>query len=142
MSWVVDGSNVLGGSRESTETKRELVRRLAQFARLRRVRVACYFDGPEPEHFGRHLGQVTIIFSGTRSADELIAQRVAERSGWKLVTSDGPLASRLGGRRVEVVAPSKLLRMLEDDARQQGSDGTAADDWQAWFSDPKNRNVF
>jgi hypothetical protein len=142
MSWVVDGSNVLGGSRESTETKRELVRRLAQFARLRRVRVACYFDGPEPEHFGKHLGQVTIIFSGTRSADELIAQRVAERSGWKLVTSDGPLAGRLGGRRVEVVASSKLLRMLEEDARQQGSDGAAADDWQAWFSDPKNRNVF
>jgi uncharacterized protein YaiI (UPF0178 family) len=145
MSWVIDGSNVLGrigAPRESLEAKRELVQRLGQFARIRRVRVACYFDGPEPQqHFGKHIGSVTVIFSGRQSADDLIAERLAERSGWKLVTSDNGLASRLAGRRVEIIAPKDLTRMFEEDARQQP---TTADteDWQAWFSDPKNRNVF
>lgn len=145
MSWVVDGNNLLGRisntARESVDAKRELVQRLGQFARSKRVRVACYFDGPEPEHFGKHLGSVIVIFSGRKSADELIAQRVSERDGWKVVTSDQALAARVAGRRVEIVAPHELVRMLEETARQQAG-GSDVDDWQAYFSDPKNRNVF
>jgi uncharacterized protein YaiI (UPF0178 family) len=146
MSWVVDGNNLLGRiggqARESVDAKRELVQRLGQFARARRVRVACYFDGPEPESFGKHLGSVIVVFSGRRSADELIVQRLSERDGWKVVTSDQALASRVVGRRVEIVAPHAFARMLEETARQQGGGGSDADDWQAYFSDPKNRNVF
>jgi predicted RNA-binding protein with PIN domain len=145
MSWVIDGNNVLGRlggeARESADAKRELVQRLAQFARVKRVRIACYFDGPEPAHFGRYLGNVTVFFSGKRSADELITERLAERSGWKLVTSDYALARRLEGRRVEIVAPAALLQLIEEAGRQQGS-GLEADDWEAWFSDPKNRERF
>lgn len=144
MSWVIDGNNVLGrmgAPRESVEAKRELVQRLGQFARVRRVRVACYFDGPEPPQFGKHLGSVTVIFSGRTTADDLITERLAERSGWKLVTSDHGLASRLAGRRVEIITPMELMRQVEEAARQQPSTADA-EDWQAWFADPKNRNGF
>src|SRR5205823_8738907 len=95
----------LGSSRLATDAKRALVRELGRFARAKRTRVVCIFDGGEPEHFGKQLGGVSVVFSGARSADDLIAARVATGGGWKVVTSDRALAGRGGGRRVEVVEP-------------------------------------
>jgi predicted RNA-binding protein with PIN domain len=140
MPYMVDGSNVLGGARLASEAKRELVRGLARLARAKRTRVVCVFDGAEPEAFGTHLGGVSVVFSGARSADELIVARVAAGAGWKVVTSDRGLAGRVGGRRVEVVDPRRLLR--EIDALPRAEESPASDDWISYFSDPKNRNVF
>src|SRR4029078_11245586 len=72
MPWIVDGSNVLGAARAATDAKRELVRHLGRFARAKKTRVVCIFDGDAPEHFGTHLGGVSVVFSGPRSADDLI----------------------------------------------------------------------
>lgn len=143
MSWVIDGNNLLGragASRDSADSKRQLVRALANFARVRRTRVACYFDGAEPENFGRHLGSVIVIFSGARSADDLIANKVATGSGWKVVTADRGLAARIRRRQVEVIDPAGFMAELE--ALPQGEERVAGEEWLAWFSDPKNRNVF
>jgi predicted RNA-binding protein with PIN domain len=143
MSWVIDGNNLLGragASRDAADSKRQLVRALANFARARRTKVACYFDGPEPEHFGRHLGSVSVIFSGSRSADELIAKRVATGSGWKVVTADRALAARIKRREVGVVDPGAFMAELE--SLPQGEERDGGEEWLAWFSDPKNRNVF
>ena len=140
MPWIVDGSNVLGTARAATEAKRELVRNLARFARAKRTRVVCVFDGAETESFGTKLGSVSVVFSGARSADELIVARVASGSGWKVVTSDRALAGRVGGRRVEVVEPRQLLAEIE--ALPPSEERGTADDWIGYFSDPKNRNVF
>ena len=96
---------------------------------------------PPPEPFGKHLGGVSVVFSGARTADDLIAARVASGDGWKVVTSDRALAGRVGGRRVEVVEPRRLLAEIETlppAAEERGS----GDDWIGYFSDPKNRNVF
>ena len=140
MPYVVDGSNVLGSARLSTDAKRDLVRGLGRFARAKRTRVVCIFDGAEPEHFGKHLGGVSVVFSGARPADELIVARVATGGGWKVVTSDRALAGRVGGRRVEVVDPRRLLAEIE--TLPPSEERGAADDWIGYFSDPKNRNVF
>jgi predicted RNA-binding protein with PIN domain len=140
MPYVVDGSNVLGAARLATDAKRGLVRDLGRLAREKRTRVVCVFDGNEPEHFGKHLGGVSVIFSGARSADELIVARVATGNGWKVVTSDRELAARVGGRRVEVLDSRRLLAEIE--ALPPSEERGAADDWIGYFSDPKNRNVF
>jgi uncharacterized protein YaiI (UPF0178 family) len=143
MSWVIDGNNLLGRagvSRDASDTKRQLVRALANFARAKRTKVACYFDGSEPEHFGRHLGSVTVIFSGSRSADDLIAKKVATGSGWKVVTADRGLAARIQRRQVDVIDPSGFMAELE--ALPAGEEKVAGEEWLAWFSDPKNRNIF
>ena len=139
MSWLVDGSNVLGRDRESDDAKRRFVQQLARFARTRRTKVACFFDGLSPSSFGSSLGGVSVVFTGQRPADDLIVQRVSAGTGWKVVTSDQGLASRVRGRRCEVVRPASFLGELEalPDESPAGSD-----DWQAYFSDPKNRNVF
>ena len=142
MPWLIDGSNVLGAmrvDRHGDEGKRGLVRLLAAFARARRTRVTCIFDGPEPPSFARHLGSVTVAFSGGRSADELIVERAASGRGWNVVTSDRGLAARVKRREVEIVAPVAFIREMEEAASGEESPG---DDWDTYFSDPKNRLKF
>jgi uncharacterized protein YaiI (UPF0178 family) len=143
MTWVIDGNNLLGragASRDAADSKRQLIRTLANFARAKRTKVACYFDGSEPEHFGRHLGSVSVVFSGSRSADDLIVKKVATGSGWKVVTADRGLAARIQRRQVEVVDPGGFMAELE--SLPQGEERVAGEEWLAYFSDPKNRNVF
>jgi predicted RNA-binding protein with PIN domain len=142
MPWLIDGSNVLGAmraDRHSDDAKRGLMRLLAGFARAKRTKVTCIFDGPEPHSFARHLGAVIAVFSGPKSADELIAERAANGRGWSVVTSDRGLAARVQRRQVEVVAPATFIREMEASA---STDETAGDDWSTWFSDPKNRIDF
>ncbi|MEK6372376.1 MAG: NYN domain-containing protein [Acidobacteriota bacterium] len=140
MSWVVDGSNLLGTSRSDPSEKRKLVQALAQFARAKRTKVVCTFDGGAPEHFGTHLGGVSVVFSGARPADDLIETRVRSGSGWKVVTDDRALAARVRRRAVEVVDTGAFMRQLESVGTPETT--AAADDWAAYFSDPKNRNIF
>jgi hypothetical protein len=140
MPYVIDGSNVLGAARAAIEAKRTLVRDLGRLARAKRTRVVCIFDGNEPEHFGKHLGSVSVVFSGARIADDLIVAGVATGNGWKVVTGDRALAGRVGGRRVEVVEPRRLLAEIE--TLPPSEERGVADDWIGYFSDPKNRNVF
>jgi len=140
MPWIVDGSNVLGAARAATDAKRELVRLLGRFARAKRTRVVCVFDGDTPEHFGTHLGGVSVVFSGARSADDLIAARAANGRGWNVVTSDRALGARVAGRNATVIDPRRLLAEIE--RLPAAEERASADDWIGYFSDPKNRNVF
>jgi hypothetical protein len=142
MPWLIDGSNVLGAmrvDRHGDEGKRALVRLLASFARAKRTRVTCIFDGPAPASFARHLGSVTVAFSAPRSADVLIVERAAHGRGWSVVTNDRGLASRVRRRDVEVVAPNVFIRQMEEAGSGEES---LADDWDAYFSDPTNRLKF
>jgi predicted RNA-binding protein with PIN domain len=143
MPYVIDAHNLLGRlglPRESDDAKRDLVKRLATFARNRKTAVTCIFDGEAPASFARHLGSVTVEFSGRRQADELIQRKVASGKGWKVVTSDQTLAARVAGRHVEVIAPQSLAQELEEAGRGEGK--VDADDWANYFSDPKNRERF
>lgn len=142
MPWLIDGSNVLGAmhvDRHGDESKRGLVRLLAGFARANRTRVTCIFDGPEPASFARHLGAVTVAFSAGRQADDLIAERATQGRGWSVVTSDRGLAARVQRRQVEIVAPIAFIRQMEAAA---STEPDVAGDWDAYFSDEKNRTKF
>ncbi|HVR37804.1 MAG TPA: NYN domain-containing protein [Thermoanaerobaculia bacterium] len=142
MPFLVDGNNLLGAmhaDRRSDEPKRQLVRLLAMFARARKTKVTCIFDGPEPASFAKDLGAVKVAFSGSRSADDLIAERAAGGRGWSVVTSDAGLAARVRGRHVEIVAPASFAAELE---RAASSTDGGSEDWAEYFSDPKNRIEF
>ena len=142
MPWLIDGSNVLGAmrvDRHGDDAKRGLVRLLAGFARAKRTRVTCVFDGPEPASFAKHLGNVSVVFSGSRSADDVIIERASGGRGWSVVTSDRGLASRVQRRQVSVVAPAQFIREMEESA--SGETDVSAD-WVAYFSDEKNRTKF
>lgn len=142
MPWLIDGSNLLGAmsaDRHSDDDKRALVRNLAIFARAKKTRITCIFDGGEPANFGRHLGSVTVSFSGSRAADDLIAERAAHATGWRVVTSDRGLAARVDRRGVEIVRAAEFARDLELAATAEPA---AESDWDQWFADPKNRAKF
>jgi len=142
MPWLIDGSNLLGAmrvDRHGEDAKRNLVRLLAAFARAKRTRVTCIFDGPEPSSFARHLGAVSVVFGAGRSADDLIAERAGQGRGWSVVTSDRGLAARVQRRQVEVVAPAAFLGQMESAAVGEPE---VADDWDAYFSDETNRMKF
>lgn len=143
MPFLIDASNLLGAmqvDRTSEESKRRLVTLLASFARARKTRVTCIFDGPEPPSFARYLGAVTVAFSGSRPADDLIAERAAQGRGWSVVTSDRGLAARVQRRQVEIVAPVTFIREMEQAAASD--DNQPSDDWVAYFSDDSNRMKF
>ncbi|HEY4642632.1 MAG TPA: NYN domain-containing protein [Thermoanaerobaculia bacterium] len=142
MPYVIDGSNVLGrrgADLHGDDPKRQLVRLLASFARAKRTRVVCFFDGPEPPSFAKSLGSVSIVFSGATPADDLIVKRVSSGRGWSVVTSDRGCAARVAGRHVNVISTEQFMRELELLERDQPAD---TEDWAAWFSDPKNRDGF
>jgi len=142
MPYLIDGSNVLGAmrvDRHGEEGKRGLVRLLAAFARAKKTRVTCIFDGPEPASFAKSLGAVSVVFSGPRSADDLIIERAANGRGWNVVTSDRGLAARVQRRQVEIVAPAAFIRQME--VAGSGEESMSGD-WDAYFSDPKNRLKF
>lgn len=142
MPWLIDGNNVLGvmrADRHSDAAKRALVQQLASFARAKRTRVTCVFDGPEPASFARHLGAVSVVFSAPRKADDVIVERAAAGRGWSVVTSDNGLAARVQRRQVAVVPVAAFIRQMEAEASVE-SDGGG--EWEAWFADPANRSKF
>jgi predicted RNA-binding protein with PIN domain len=142
MPYIIDGSNVIGRSGadlRGDDPKRQLVRLLASFARSKRTRVVCFFDGPEPPSFGKSLGSVSVVFSGAVPADDLIVKGASSGRGWSVVTSDRGCAARVAGRHVTVISAEQFARELETLQRDEPAD---PEDWQAWFSDPKNRDRF
>ena len=142
MPWLIDGSNVVGAwgrDVRDDQAKRDLIRALATFARARKTRVSCVFDGLPPASFPSHLGSVTVTFSAPRTADDIIIERSAQGRGWSVVTSDQELAHRIRRRAVDVIASRVFLRDLESVLVETHE---ATDDWGAYFSDPKNRHEF
>ncbi len=144
MRVLVDGSNLLGAmrlDRESADAKRALLRILASWARQRKAKVVCFFDGYRPDAFATAVGAVTARFSHPRAADDAIAEEIERlaRDAFRLVTSDAALAARCRGRRVEIVEARAFARALEQ--AEPGGDEAPAGDWESYFSDPKNRNI-
>ncbi|MEA2490992.1 MAG: hypothetical protein QOH21_2784 [Acidobacteriota bacterium] len=143
MPWLIDGSNLLGAMRVdriAEESKRGLVRLLASFARAKKTRVTCVFDGPEPPSFARVLGGLTVVFGNGRPADDIIAERAAQGRGWSVVTNDRGLGERIARSQVEIVAATPFIRQMEEAAAS--GEETVEEDWTNYFSDPKNRLDF
>ncbi|MFN2442757.1 MAG: NYN domain-containing protein [Thermoanaerobaculia bacterium] len=142
---LVDGSNLLGAlrlDREGDGPKRELLKLLASYGRSRRRRILCFFDGPRPSAFAAQLGHVTARFSAPRSADDAIVEEVEKlgKEPFEVVTGDRALASRCRRRNVSILDSASFARDLERTA-EEGEGSPPADEWEAYFSDPKNRNI-
>ncbi len=138
MPWLIDGSNVLG-ARRTDPAQRELVRLLVRFARAKKTRVTCVFDGQDPGSFHKSLGALTVVFSGSREADDVIIERAAHGRGWIVVTADRVLIARIQRRDVRVVAPGALLR---EAGQVAAAEPDRDEDWDSYFSNQENRLKF
>lgn len=145
MRMLVDGSNLLGAlrlDREGDSPKRELLRLLAEYGRKKRRRILCFFDGPQPGAFGTQLGHVTARFSAPKSADDAIAEEVEKlgKEPFEVVTADRALAARCRRRNVTILDSASFARDLERTA-EEGEGSPPSEEWETYFSDPKNRNI-
>ena len=119
--WLIDGMNVIGSRpdgwwRDRDAAKHRLVERLAALA-ARGEEVTVVFDGRAPEPPPQASG-VEVLFApgGPNSADQRIVgivealERPAETT---VVTSDGPLAERVGALGAAVTGAGAFRRRLE-----------------------------
>jgi hypothetical protein len=139
MLFLVDGSNVAGAvarAPHDEDAKRELVRIASSVARAKRAKAILFFDGTSPSSFASRLGSVEVRFSGKGSADDAIVRESrARKEPLIVVTADRGLAARVSGREVEILSPRAFIELA---AAPESSEKT---DWDAYFSDPNNRNI-
>jgi len=134
MPYLVDGNNLahaLGLSVGGLAHRESCARMIAAFCRSRGARATLVFDGRPPdgarESSGTH--RVDILYSGSRSADEVILGLLARAKSpgeFIVVTSDKSLGdkSRHRGARVERAHEfsRRLDRPAPDDARPGDKD--------------------
>jgi predicted RNA-binding protein with PIN domain len=98
MPYLIDGHNLipkLGLRLASMDDEQQLIERLQEFCRLRRVQLEVYFDGAPPgQPSTRPAGSVTAFFVRQGyTADAAIENRLARLGkaarNWTVVSSDG-----------------------------------------------------
>jgi len=137
MTWYLDGNNLLGvlGLRGPGDTRVLLVNRLLGM-RLPKPCVLV-FDGPPAREVasGASGGGLRVLFSGARSADDLIAERLGR--GDRVVTRDRELGLRARDRGARPVGPADFFadlrparRAADGEKPQPGSD---LEEWMRLF---------
>lgn len=144
MPYLIDGNNLLGswgGPQEGDDRRGDVVRRVAEFCRRRRVRATIVFDGHplRPEMAAQDLGPLSIrVPERGTDADSLIRElleRAARPGEWIVVTSDkalGSAAKLLGAS----VLRAHEWNSLENRLRQHESKGEKPDreeDVEGWL---------
>ena len=113
MPYLIDGHNLipkLGLRLEFINDEMDLVTRLQEFCRLRRLQVEVYFDGAPPGQVSTHkLGAVTAHFiRQASSADAAIESRLTKlgrtAKNWTVVSSDIRLQRAAGAVHARVMS--------------------------------------
>ncbi len=103
MPLVLDGNNLMHRLPADSRDRRSVRSRALELVRRQRATVTVVFDGPPPPGFPvrESLGRVTVLYSGSRSADDLIVALIPPRpraADWIVVTDDRELARRVRER--------------------------------------------
>jgi predicted RNA-binding protein with PIN domain len=113
MSYLIDGHNLipkLGLRLDSLNDEMDLVTRLQEYCRLRRVQVEVYFDGAPPGQVStRKMGSVTAHFiQQASSADAAIESRLTKlgraAKNWTVVSSDNRIQRAAGAVHARVLS--------------------------------------
>jgi predicted RNA-binding protein with PIN domain len=147
VAFIVDGNNVMGQTpgwhRDKPAARRDLVRRLADFARTKKARVTVVFDG-EPDRLMPEASAfrgVKILYSDRGSdADTRIKNMVEASSdprGLKVVTSDRHLAFLVRSRGAAVIRSGEFRRQMEEATRaghtEEDGEKFEVDDMSEWL---------
>ena len=144
MPVLVDGNNLL--HRLPPESRsREQVRRLSlELARHEHMHITVVFDGPPPSGspLQEDLGNVTVVYSDSQSADDAVVARLPQGTAaknWVVVTGDRELARR-SKQRGATVRPlgewqAKLKRVPQPDSKHEPALSEAeVEEWEVYFS--------
>jgi len=147
--YLIDGNNVIGQRpgwhRDKEGARRRLILELANFVRIRKVRVGVVFDGaPDPQFpEGSSYRSVRIFFGRpSGSADDRIIEMVEKernRKNMTVVTSDRQLAERVRVCGVRVIRSGEFRRMIEaagdeiDVPDKSGIENGEMSEWMRYF---------
>jgi hypothetical protein len=143
MPVIIDGNNLLHSLPRHQQNRENVRRRALDAVREGGISLTVVFDGPpavgspDPER----LGRLTIRYSGTSSADDLIL-RLLPRSGraseWVVVTDDRALREnvREAGAQVRTLAEwrSRKPRKQRRVAREPKLSSREMADWEKFFA--------
>ena len=147
MPILIDGNNLMhtlpAGSRSRAGVRKLTLDRI----RHERVRVYLVFDGPAPDNrsTGEELGQLSIVFSGQRSADDVIMKRIprgGSAADWTVITNDRELLQRARSagarvRRLDQWGRSRALKRRTRPTPEAKLSSHDIDQWETFFAEGK-----
>jgi len=142
---LVDGNNLafrLVGRADRATVRKSVL----DLVRRQRTSITIVFDGPPPKGSPTReaLGRVMVLYSGGRTADDLIVQQIPKgraACNFTVVTDDRGLARRVQDAGARVIPASDWISRLRRRASQPDkppvesplSPSTIAE-WEAYFS--------
>jgi len=142
MPILLDGNNLL--HRVGDRSRMSVRHRVLDATRHERMSVTVVFDGPPPAGVSQreNLGKVTVIYSGSKTADDVIVGMLpsgAAAKQWFVVTDDRGLAERVRDRGATV----RRLAEWRGRSRQKPRPTTFESklssheiaDWETYFSE-------
>lgn len=143
MPLVIDGNNLLHTLASNQRSRDDVRRRVLETVRHESLQVTVVFDGP-PEGGSpaiENLGRVTIHYSDTSTADDVILRLLPKGSGaadWTVVTDDRDLRSRVrqAGGRVRSLAEWRRRRLPSPrrPAHEPKMSSHEVADWEKFFA--------
>jgi uncharacterized protein YaiI (UPF0178 family) len=144
MPILLDGNNLLHRLAKADRSRGAVRRQVLEATRHETISVTVVFDGPPPGGAPEResLGRATVVYSCSRSADDVIVGMIPAGSRarqWTVVTDDRGLAERVKDRGggVRSLAQWRGRRTRSTPARPRVesklSSGEIAE-WEAFFS--------
>jgi hypothetical protein len=143
MPLLIDGNNLLHSLPPSERSRGDVRHLVLEAVRHERLQVTVVFDGPPPDGSPKveHLGRVTVRYSGSSSADDLILRVLPDgsrTSEWVVVTGDRELGRRVrdcGGRVLSLGEwHRRKPRQPRKPAHQPKLSSHDIADWETYFS--------
>ena len=145
MPILLDGNNLLHRLDTADRSRSGVRRQVLQATRHEKMSVTVVFDGPPPSGAPAResLGHVTVIYSGSKTADDFIVGLLPTGKAakqWSVVTDDRGLAGRVRDRGAEVrsLAEWRGRRRQKSPGRPRVESKLSSHDvaeWESFFAD-------
>ncbi len=149
MPILLDGNNLLHRLKTAQRSRAAVRKQVLDATRHETVSVTVVFDGPPPPGAPpkESLGRVTVVYSGAKSADDVIAAAIPAgqaASQWSVVTDDRGLAARVKdrGAKVRTLAEWQGRRKQKPRPTKFESKLSSHDvrDWEDFFAEGSDRD--
>ena len=143
MPIIIDGNNLLHSLPTREQSRQAVRRRALDTVRHEGVSLTVVFDGPPPAGSPalEHLGRVSVHYSGTASADDVIVETLSKGgpvSKWVVVTDDRGLRDRVRnlGAQVRTLAEwrGRRLQKARRAPHEPKLSSREIEDWQSYFA--------
>ncbi|MEE4273623.1 MAG: NYN domain-containing protein [Thermoanaerobaculales bacterium] len=144
MPLLIDGNNLLHRLPQGDRSRTGVRRQVLEATRHETISVTVVFDGPPPEGMSAResLGNVTIAYSGVKSADDVIVASLPPgkaASQFSVVTDDRELAARVRdrGARVRTLAQWRGRRRRPSPTRPRVESKLSSNEvaeWESFFA--------